>query len=222
MVLAGNDPTLRMLNDIIRKQKEIDKRVERLETLEFEKYRKSDGCIRWLDYDNAPFFLVDVPANPYELGDYGWTHLTVWYGFVSTTAGAKTLHMTFNAIAANYAYHYRYSYGAAPVVAAGAAEGAASMTVANLYGSTNWTTGMVHVPLYPVPVDMGAFGWWEAYDSNREAGTKEERGDFAGRITSGIARVTRISFFPSADTLGGYLYLYGWCPTWSIASGPPD
>lgn len=224
MVLAGNDRNADILSDIIKKQAQIDKRVERLETLEFEKYAKSDGCIRWLDYDNAPFFLVDVPANPYELGDYGWTHLTVWYGFISSTAGNKTLHMTFNAIAANYSYHYKYSRGAGapPTIVGGAGDGAASITVANLYGSTSWTTGMVHVPLYPVPVDMGTFGWWEAYDSSQESGAKEERGDFSGRVTSAIARVTRISFFPSADNISGYLYLYGWCPTWDTASGPPD
>ena len=222
MVLAGNDDRLKLINDAAVDIKDLQKRVERLETLEFDKAAKGYGCISWLDFDDLAMFQVDVPANPFELGDYGWTHLTAWFGFISTSAGNKTLQMTYNAIAANYSYHYRYSYGAVPAVGAGAADGAAFIVVGNLYGSTNWTTGMVHVPLFPVPIDMGSFGWWEAHDSTRELGTRQERGDFAGRVTSGIARVTRLTFVPSAGAMSGYLYLYGWCPTWDIATGPPD
>lgn len=222
MVLAGNNPTLQMLDDVIRKQMQIDKRVERLETLEFEKAAKSNGCISWLDYDGASPFTVDVPPNPFEIGDYGWTHLTIWFGFISTNAGNKTIQMTFNAIAANYSYFYKYSYGVPITTTPGAADGAAFIVIGNLYGSTSWTTGMVHIPLFPVPIDMGTFGWWEAYDPNREAGGREERGDFAGRVTSGIARVTSVSFAPSAGAMNGYVYLYGWCPTWAVGSGPPD
>ena len=211
-----------LLSQVAGKLKNHEERLERLETLEFQNAALARGCIDWLDYDNSAFFSVDVPANPYPTGQYGWTHLGAWFAFRSTTAGNKTLHMTFNAIAANYSYHYKFSYGAVPTFGAGGGDGAAFMVVGNLYGSSHWTTGEVRVPMYPIPIDMGAFGWWEAYDVSRSSGSREERGDFSGRVTSGIARVSQLSFVPSADDIVGYVYLYGWCPTWDVAHGPPD
>ena len=223
MPLVGNDPRLKMLNDVIAKQHSIDKRVERLETLEFEKVAKSNGCISWLDYEwkgLAATYTVDVPANPFELGDYGWTQLTIWYSLAGYEEGGTQLHMTFNAIAANYAYNYKYTKGVGPQVSVGA-EGQASFIIANLYYNKN-TTGWVQIPFYPVPVGMNTFGDWEAYDDSQGAGSKEERGEFGGRITSGAGRVSSINFFAGAGNIAGLVYLYGWCPTWDAGTGPPD
>lgn len=221
MVLAGNDQIVETLNDIITKQKEIDKRVERLETLEFEKYAKSDGCVRWLDDDivsGAAAARVDVPANPYELGDYGWTHLTVFYG-LSGTKGA-TLHMQYNGLAgANYGYTYKWAVGGAyagPV----SADGQTSIIIGRL--QVSYTTGWIHVPYFPIPLKADAFGTWTAEDTAAAPGAQVEGGEFFGTYQAATPRVTRIDLFASAGNVTGYVYLYGWCPTWDIGTGPPD
>jgi len=226
MPLAGNEPQRELMltiNKLIEDSRKLQDRVERLETLEFEKYEKSDGCIRWLDYDNGAkaSYRVDVPANPYELGDYGWTHLTVFYG---AQAGAgTTLRMQVNGlVAANYAYNYSYSAGSGIVETAVGAEGQTSMVVAR-FPSSAWTIGWFHIPLFPVPMWVHTYGDWVTYNLQAEAGSVVERGKFGGVYLVAGQRVIRIDLFPSAGNFtNGYMWLYGWCPTWDITSGPPD
>ena len=218
MALGGNDREI--LDEIIKQQKIDNKRIERLETLEFHKARLGIGCIEWLDYDitgGAATMRVDVPAPVATV--YGWTHLTAFFGIASESAGDKTLHMIVNAIAANYGYTYKFGRGGALTVIS--ADGQASYIVSNLRG-TSYAIGWVHIPYFPVPLNMGAYGDWTVRDSTQEAGGQVEKGEFGGINSGAPARTASLTFSASAGNITGYLYLYGWCPTWTIGQGPPD
>jgi hypothetical protein len=222
MPLGGNE-TQETLRDVIELLTKHDRRLERLETLEFEKYAKSDGCIRWLDYDiqgAVASMRVDVPANPYELGDYGWTHLTVFWAL--TGAAGTTVRMQINGLAgANYGYNYSWSIGSGIVETAVGAEGQTSMVVGRFI-SSSYTVGWFHIPYFPIPMWVHTYGDWVTYNLQAEVGTQVERGKFGGVYFPDGQRVMRIDMFASAGNIAGYVYLYGWCPTWSIAHGPPD
>ena len=68
MVLAGNEgpsqsELQRTINMLIERQTRIDKRVERLESLEFTHWDDGRGCVSFDDYDivaNAAIARVDV------------------------------------------------------------------------------------------------------------------------------------------------------------------
>lgn len=225
MPLAGNEPQRELMltiNKLIEDSRKLQDRVERLETLEFEKAAKSNGCISWLDYDSGAkaAHRVDVPLNPFELGDYGWTHLTVFYAL---TAGAgTTLRMTINGLAgANYGYNYSYSVGLGIVETAVGAEGQTSMVIGRFISSA-YTVGWLHIPFFPVPEWVHTYGDWVTYNLQAEAGSVVERGKFGGVYFPDAQRVTRIDLFASAGNVDGYTYLYAWCPTWDITTGPPD
>lgn len=220
---GSNRELMQILNNIVAEQKEHEKRLERLETLEFEKAAKSNGCISWLDYvaGIGPSFTLDVPPNPFELGDYGWTHLTIFYYATSQTAGDKTLRMRVNAIAANYGYTYKWARGGAQTIIS--ADFQTSYVISNLRSTWSRTTGWLQIPFFPQPIECECWGDWVAFEGSQEAGSQVERGEFGGRITSGAARVDSLTFFASADNIGFRAFLYGWCPTWDIAAaGPPD
>ena len=220
MPSGGNEtPEDELLKELVARQASIDKRVERLESLEGAHKRDGLGCIEWLDYDSgASPFQVDVPAPDGAL--YSHTHLTVFYGL--SGAAGNTIRMTINNIvAANYGYNYSYSVGSGVVETAVGADGQTSMAIARLI-SANYVVGWFHIPLFPVPMNVHTYGDWVGYDTEEEAGSQVERGKFGGVYTSGANRVLRIDIFPSGGGLNGYVLLYGWCPRWSVGVGPVD
>ena len=220
MALGGNDQEI--LNEIIKQQKIDNKRIERLETLEFHKARLGMGCIEWLDYDiqgAVASMRVDVPA-PVGV-TYGWTHLTVFYAL--TGSAGNTIRMTINNIAlANYAYNYSYTRGSGVgITTSVGAEGQTSMVVGR-FPSSAYVVGWYHIPFFPVPIYVHTYGEWVTYNSQLEAGSVVEKGEFGGVYLPDGQRVNRIDIFASAGNIGDYVYLYGWCPTWTIGQGPPD
>lgn len=217
----------RTLKELVTRQRAIDKRVERLETLEFDQKSIGQGCVSFLSFDDEPA-ATKVLSIPDQLasGNYPYAQLTIfWYLESSAEAVTHNLFMRVSGLAVNYQYNYKYSKGAV-------------MTTVGLNGQTAWFVGRIpgagagntfnqarghiFIPFYSLGGWPSAFGEWTHYELTAGANLKQEKGEWGGHQTSGSSIITSITFFASAGNLQGSIYLYGWCPEVTAGGGPDD
>lgn len=216
----------RVLEELVSRQAGIDKRVERLETLEFTHWGDGRGCLSFEDYDfvNAVAAArVDVDPTTAENGDYKATQAYLWWmGDHDGEVGAiVNLHMRINADAnPRYAYAYKFTKGGA-------------LTQVGIEAQTSWivgrltdtiSVGTIKVPFYPANWEYhSVLGDWTGYDTGGAAGTKQEQGEFGGYCTPGPLSINRFDFFPSAGNFANFrVMLYLWCPQLTPGFLPDD
>ena len=231
MVLAGNEgPSQseleRTLVELVSRQKAIDKRVERLESLEFTKWDDGRGCVSFDDYDFVAAVAaarVDVDPIFAENGDYKATQaMLFWQGQHDGEQGVfVNLHMRINNDANNrYYFSYKYSKGA--VVTPIGLDAQTSFFVGRL--TTTSSMGWITVPFYPANWQYhSGFGDWTAYDVAGAANARQEKGEFGGYCTPGPLSINRFDFFPSAGNFSNFrVMLYVWCPQLTAGFLPDD
>ena len=221
MALGGSDSELpRTLEDLIARQTRIDKRVERLESLEFHNARNGLGCITFVDYDIARDAVKRVDTTP-AVVPYPYTTMTIFWCLFAYTSPPVPLYMQIDGlVAANY--NYALSYTQAGATNDIAADGQTAWLVGYL-GQYNFAIGRIDLPMWPLSCYPRAFGEWTMYDSTEEAGATVQRGNWGGFNVAGARRPFRFDFFAGGGgDIDGNIYLYGWCPEMTVGGGPPD
>jgi hypothetical protein len=233
MVLAGNETELdRTLKELVARQKDLDDRVERLETLEGTKWDDGRGCLSFEDFDvvaNAATARVDVSPTTAENGDFKASQAMIfWVGNTTAAAVMTNLYMRLNNnVGANYYYNYKYSKGAV-VTAAGA--GATNQLFIGRIGGVvgedgGFSYGQVIVPFYPHNLtDHQIFGDWTGYETSAAAAARQEKGDYGGILSGiGVIDINRFDFFPAAGIFDDFqVYLYLLCPQLTPGFLPDD
>ncbi len=227
MVLGGSEqsPQLdRTINTLIEKQIKIDKRVERLETLEAAKKQTGLGCITFLDSDFgavAAARRVDVPVIA---DNYVSSQLTIFWKLYSNANAVAVVNllMTIDGLGANYNYAGSYDTGGGETHFGANAQ--ATAIVGRIPGdsaASRSAVGHVHLPFWSLSTFPTFYSDWTFFDDT-EASTNQERGKAGGTHSGGDRRPFRFDFTASAGNLGGSVYLYGWCPEMTPGGAPVD
>jgi hypothetical protein len=239
MVLDGSRPDRqneldRTLDQLVARQKELEKDVERLKTLEFDQRAVGDGCISFIDSDvdfvGKAAFQVEYLNSPLPSGNESYSQTTIYWSLLSDEQTAMVdLYMRFGPIApsslALYNYAFKYSKGGA-------------LTQGNLDNQTQWfigripgasnpyeSMGQITLPFHSATAfHRAALGDWAGYQLGSALNSREEAGEWKGHFTDpGLGSIARVfSIFPAAGNIEGSVYLYGWCPEMTGASGPDD
>ena len=231
MVLDGSkrDPQnelTRTMEQLIARQKTIDKRVERLETLEADFSRF--GCVFWEEYDSDPgaaTLTVEFDPQITREGNFVGCQATIFWRFSCDSQNSmELLHMRINAIAAND-YNYAYKFTRAGALTQGNADAQTSFVVGRIRGNSQHSSlGVLHIPFYPFVGNQVAMGDWTAYDSTQPANQKQEKGEWGGLMLGTVAtRSQSFTFFPAAGNFStAQAFLYGWCPGLTPLGVPAD
>lgn len=226
MPLGGNKSSQEILFErVIQDHHNLQKRVERLETLEFHKKSWGIGCISFVDYDDTFTALkavlrVDLPNK--VSGIYAYTQATIWWSLKSydDSGGIIPLYMTVNNLAANYSYAYSFTKGGATTDVG--ADAQAQFIVGRVVDD-QVSAGIIHVPFWTKENwDVRVFGEWICHNDDDEAGSKTERGNWGGYQLSAGPPLRFDFFLPAARRLYGQVYLYGWCPEIADTGVPVD
>lgn len=233
MVLGGSRQQAeldRTLKQLVTRQKAIDKRVERLETLEFDQKSIGQGCVAFVDSDfsygaGKATFHLDMPAL-LPSGNQPYSQASIFWALASTDeSNLVNLHMQVNAVVgATYDFAYKFTKGGA-------------LTQVGLGGQTSWIIGRVAgftrgqargritIPFAYDPsssFDPSAFGDWTTHDTAGGANNKQEKGEWGGTNTFTAISQTQFDIFAAAGNLFGFAYLYAWCPEGIPGGGPDD
>jgi hypothetical protein len=227
MVLGGNkSESDRTLEQLVARQEAINKRVERLESLEFRHWNDGRGCVMFVDYDfetGGATAMVEVNPDQAENGDFLGTQATIfWKGACSDEAAMVNLHMRIqNDATNNYYYSYKYSRGGALSQFGLGAQ--TELVVGRLPGNTGISAhGHITVPIYSPNARHMAFGDWTAYDITQAANSRQEKGEWGG-LKNQVLEASRFDFFPAAGNFVGFqVYLYVWCPQLTPGGVPDD
>ena len=222
----------RTLQEIIVRQKDIDKRVERLETLEGTKWDDGRGCYSFEDFDivaNVGTARVDIDPEFAENGDFKASQaIMFWQGWTDANAAMTNLFMRINNQAgANYYYSSNYTKGGVNVPAGLGAQN--QMFVGRIGGQpgggSGFSYGKIVVPFYPSNLtDHQLFGRWTGYESVSAANARQEDGKYGGILTGvGAININRFDFFPAAGQFDDFIvYLYVVCPQLTAGFLPDD
>ncbi len=216
----------RTLEQIIARQNDHAKRVERLETLEFRHWDDGRGCMMFVDFDivtGAAIATVEVNPETAENGDFLGTQATIfWKGKSSDESNMLNLYMRIqNDATANYNYAYKYSSGGALTQVGLDAQ--TEFFVGRMPGFTRIAAhGHITVPIYSPEARHMAFGQWTAYDSAAGLNAKQEVGEWGG-LKNQVLKASRFDFFPAAGNFVAFqVYLYVWCPQLTPGGVPDD
>jgi hypothetical protein len=225
MVLGGNkgpqQEQLRLMNRIVEKQVNIDKRVERLETLEAAKEQTGLGCITFSDSDIGLDAVKRVDVTPFTTGaNYTFSTLTIHWCLLVGEEGAVPLLMQVDGlVAANYNYAWMKTVGG--VYSDAGVDGATAWVIGNVDNGV-YSIGSITVPLFTLSDYRRAFGEWAMYDASGGSGATVERGSWGGYYL-GNGRPSRFDIFcAGTPNLTGSVYLYGWCPEMTPGGAPVD
>ncbi len=233
MVLGGNKGTSqaemnRTISELVSRQKAIDKRVERLETLEGTKWDDGRGCVSFEDFvivDGVAVARLDVDPELAENLDYKASHIRIlWRGGVNQ-AGPIDLFMRLNNIAGvRYDYNYKYSIG--NVFTAVGLGNQTELFVGRLHNSVAGdSSGEIIIPFYSVPNTVHTlFGDWTAYLFTAvPVALRMEKGEYGGVNGLDFISINRIDLFPAAGNLKAFsAYMYLMCPQRTDAGVPDD
>ncbi len=215
----------RTLEQIIARQNDHAKRVERLETLEFQKVTDGNGCVFWDDYveDVGASLNVEFLPTTNAYGDYVGTQATIfwWFSVVSENA-INNLYMRINANAtANYYWAAKYSKGGALTQTFGDAQN--EYFVGRIpYSTGGQAMGVIHIPFWSIPSDQSILCSWTLHEDDAGANF-QEKGEVGGFLDQSIGtRSISFDFFSPAGNLSGRAYLYGWCPPITPGGLPGD
>ena len=196
-----------------------EKRLERLESLEFMNIADAAGCITFVDDDIGVDAVKRVDTTP-AVVPYPYTTMTIFWALTAANAPPTALYMTIDGLAgANYNYAGSYTQGGATNDFA--ADGQTAWLVGHV-GQYDYATGVIHLPFWPLSDLPRAFGEWTMFDVTESSGQTVQRGNWGGYHTAGSRRPFRFDFFAAAGNLTGNVYLYGWCPEMTAGGGPPD
>ncbi len=224
----------RTLEQIIARQNDHAKRVERLETLEGTKWDDGRGCVSFEDFDqvaNVGTARVDVSPEFAENGDYKAAQaIMFWQGSTTADAVMTNLYMRLNnQVGANYEYTYKYTKGGALTQAGLGAQ--TELFVGRIGGAQadppggGWSYGQIIVPFYSSNLsDQQLFGDWTGFETVSAAGSKQEKGEYGGILSgAGVFIINRFDFFPAAGIFDDFVvYLYVWCPQLTLGFVPDD
>ena len=224
----------RTINMLIERQTRIDKRVERLETLEFTHWDDGRGCVSFYDFaDVAAVGTARVDVNPElaENGDFvGAQAVMFWVGATDADTDMTNLFMRINNNAgANYYYTSKYTKGGALTQAGLGAQN--QMLVGRIGGTQidppggGHSAGHIIVPFYSANwQDHHVFGDWSGYETLSAANARQEKGEFSGSLIGvGALSINRFDFFPAAGNFTNFrVYLYIWCPQLTAGFIPDD
>ena len=225
----------RMLQQVIVRQKELEKDVERLETLEFTHWDDGRGCVSFYDFADVAAVgtaRVDVDPELAENGDFvGAQAVMFWVGATDADADMTNLFMRINNQAgANYYYASKYVKGGAVIV--GPSLGAQNEMFIGRIGGTQidppgggHSAGHIIVTFYSANwQDHHAFGDWSGYETLSAANARQEKGEFSGSLIGvGALSINRFDFFPAAGNFTNFrIYLYIWCPQLTPGFIPDD
>jgi hypothetical protein len=234
MVLAGNESELdRSLRELIARQEGIDKRVERLESLEGTKWDDGRGCLSFEDSDqvaNASPARVDVIPTLAENGDLKASQAILFWQGAHRNGGATMvdLYMTVNNhVGANYYYTYKYTKGGALTQVNPAIQNRFFVgRIGGIFeGSGGTSYGRIIVPFYSNSFsDHHIFGDWSGWENSVGENARQEKGEYSGFHTGiGALRINRFDFFPAAGDFANFIvYLYLMCPQITGLNVPDD
>lgn len=223
MPLGGSEidlELLRTINTIVENQVRDNKRIERLETLEFHKARDGLGCITWIDYDHGTKAVhrVDTPGADCN-GNYCWTTLTIWWSLFAVTSGVHPLYMQIDALV-DATYYYAYSY-----TQAGATfdwgQGADTKWLIGNIGGGVMASGRVDFAIWADEANPTFISEWELYDSTEDPNDRVQRGNSGGNYLDDTLIPERFDIYSDVNITGD-VYLYGWCPEMTPGGIPPD
>lgn len=229
MVLAGSrqsdsEKLIKELQDTIAKLRNVDKRVERLESLEnaHERHLTMEGCVTFEDYDEGADTVFRVDRTSSCLPNYCYSHMTIWWAIKCSTDVDLWLQLNGHT-AGNYDYAWSYTKGGA-TTDAGVAN-ATALHIGKAYSGTpnESAFGRIEFPHFRRTTRKWAYGEWTAYDSDAESGSEVQRGNWGGYYTVAGVMLNRADIFATGSAnMTGYVYLYGWCPNITAGGGPED
>ncbi len=235
MVLGGSRKAQseldRTLEQIIARQNDHAKRVERLETLEGTKWDDGRGCVSFEDFDqvaNVGTARVDVSPEFAENGDYKAAQaILFWQGNTTAPSAMTNLYMrTNNNAAAEYDYTYKYTKGGALTQVGLGAQ--TEYFVGRIGGAVGegggWAYGQIVVPFYSMNLSHHQiFGAWTGHETSVAVNARQEKGEYGGYSAPTVLIINRFDFFPAAGIFDDFVvYLYVWCPQLTLGFVPDD
>jgi len=211
---------MQLIAQMAAKLKDTEKRVARLETLEFMNITDSGGCITFIDSDIARDAVKRVDITP-AVVPYPYSQATIFWSLFAYTSPPVPLYMRIdNLSGANYNYALSYTQGGATNDIA--ADGQTAWLVGYL-GQYDSAIGRIDLPMWPLSSYPRAFGEWTMYDSTEQAGMTVQRGNWGGFNIAGARRPFRFDFFAGGGgDIDGNIFLYGWCPQMTNTGAPVD